>query len=263
MTNHDPRADRRSRFLTRRAPGRQANSRGAVRYRSRREPRPDRSPRSKRSFAPSATYGNSASSRALDSARELALMAAARSRDPPRADLAALGDEPAQRRNVLVVDLVDLVAAVRAGLAPTRGRSVLLSRRGRAGRLRCFANRDSSDYGVCCVTRRRQTVVRSSRRFPVPDLRSATNRRPGPRPRTPSPTRLMIRQDKRNSRSTRRSGTGVSVATVRPASTSPWVVDRGREGGCPRDKPQTRRKAVSLILCFWERIFLTTFRLSQ
>src|SRR5512133_3739941 len=49
--------------------------------------------------------------RALDSARELALMAAARSRDPPRADLAALGDEPAQRRNVLVVDLVDLVAA--------------------------------------------------------------------------------------------------------------------------------------------------------
>jgi hypothetical protein len=56
---------------------------------------------------------------------------------------------------------------------------------------------------------------------------------------------------------------GVSVATVRPASTSPQVVDWSREGGCPRDKPQTRRKAVSLILCFWERIFLTTFRLSQ
>src|SRR6516225_10406624 len=62
--------------------------------------------------------------RALDSARDLALMPAARSRDPARADLAALGDEPAQRRNVLVVDPVDLVPAVRAGLAPTRGRSV-------------------------------------------------------------------------------------------------------------------------------------------
>ena len=32
---------------------------------------------------------------ALDCARDLALMAAARSRDPARADLAALGDEPA------------------------------------------------------------------------------------------------------------------------------------------------------------------------
>ena len=63
--------------------------------------------------------------RALDSARDLGLMAAARSRDPPRADLAALGDEPAQRRNVLVVDPVDLVPAVRARLAPTRGQSVL------------------------------------------------------------------------------------------------------------------------------------------
>ena len=41
----------------------------AVRYRSRREPRPDRSPRSQRSFAPSATYGNSASSRARLTAR--------------------------------------------------------------------------------------------------------------------------------------------------------------------------------------------------
>ena len=34
-------------------------------------------------------------SRALDCARDLALMAAARSRDPARADLAALGDEAA------------------------------------------------------------------------------------------------------------------------------------------------------------------------
>ena len=41
----------------------------AVRYLSRREPRPDRSPRSQRSFAPSATYGNSASSRARLTAR--------------------------------------------------------------------------------------------------------------------------------------------------------------------------------------------------
>ena len=40
-----------------------------VRYRSRREPRPDRSPRSQRSLPPSATYGNSASSRARLTAR--------------------------------------------------------------------------------------------------------------------------------------------------------------------------------------------------
>jgi hypothetical protein len=38
-------------------------------YRSRREPRPDRSPRSQRSLPPSATYGNSASSRARLTAR--------------------------------------------------------------------------------------------------------------------------------------------------------------------------------------------------
>jgi hypothetical protein len=55
---------------------------------------------------------------ALDRARDLALVAAAGAGDAARADLAALGDEPAQGADVLVVDLVDLVAAVRAGLAP-------------------------------------------------------------------------------------------------------------------------------------------------
>jgi len=54
--------------------------------------------------------------RALDGARDLALMATTRSRDPARADLATLGDEPAQRGDVLVVDLVDPIAAVRARL---------------------------------------------------------------------------------------------------------------------------------------------------
>jgi hypothetical protein len=43
--------------------------RASARYRSRREPRPDRSPRSQRSLPPSATYGNSASSRARLTAR--------------------------------------------------------------------------------------------------------------------------------------------------------------------------------------------------
>src|SRR5262249_47880235 len=47
-------------------------------------------------------------------------MAPARAGDPARADLAALRDEAPQHRDVLVVDLVDLVPAVRAGL-PTRG----------------------------------------------------------------------------------------------------------------------------------------------
>jgi hypothetical protein len=50
-------------------PSGEADSPVAVRYLSRREPRPDRSPRSQRSFAPSATYGSSASSRARLTAR--------------------------------------------------------------------------------------------------------------------------------------------------------------------------------------------------
>src|SRR5262245_11269398 len=53
-------------------------------------------------------------------------MAAAGAADPARADLPALGDEPAQRRDVLVVDLLDLVLAVRAGLAATPAGTALL-----------------------------------------------------------------------------------------------------------------------------------------
>src|SRR4051794_9904385 len=54
---------------------------------------------------------------ALHRRGDLVLMAAAGAGDPPRADLAALGDELAQRRDVLVVDELDLVAAVLARLA--------------------------------------------------------------------------------------------------------------------------------------------------
>src|SRR5439155_2605819 len=64
--------------------------------------------------------------RALDSARDLHLMAAAGAGDAPGADLALLRDEPAQGRHVLVVDLLDLVAAVLAGLAPPAARASLL-----------------------------------------------------------------------------------------------------------------------------------------
>src|SRR5436190_3892082 len=52
-------------------------------------------------------------------------MAPASAGDAPRADLALLGDELAQRRDVLVVDLLDLVAAVLAGLAPPAARPAL------------------------------------------------------------------------------------------------------------------------------------------
>jgi hypothetical protein len=163
MTKHDPRPIADHASLPGEHPSGEANSAVAVRYLFRREPRPDRSPRSQRSFAPSPTYGKSASSGALNSARDLAMMAAARSRDPPRADLAALGDEPAQRRNVLVVDLADLVPAVRAGLAPTRASPSFVSRRGRAGRLRCFANRASCDSVGVLRYATGQTNVRSDR----------------------------------------------------------------------------------------------------
>src|ERR1700704_4496233 len=54
---------------------------------------------------------------ALDGARDLHLVAPAGARDPARANLALLRDELAQRGDILVVDLLDLVAAVLAGLA--------------------------------------------------------------------------------------------------------------------------------------------------
>jgi hypothetical protein len=54
--------------------------------------------------------------RTLDRPRYLTLMAAAGAGNPPRADLAALGNEPAQHREVLVVDLIDLLPAVRTRL---------------------------------------------------------------------------------------------------------------------------------------------------
>src|SRR5439155_8110351 len=57
-------------------------------------------------------------SRALHRAGDLVLVPAASARDPPRADLPLLGDELAQRHDVLVVRLLDLVLAERAGLAP-------------------------------------------------------------------------------------------------------------------------------------------------
>src|SRR3954471_23764703 len=55
--------------------------------------------------------------RALDGRGDLVLVAAAGARDAPGADLAAIGDELAQSGDVLVVDELDLVAAVLAGLA--------------------------------------------------------------------------------------------------------------------------------------------------
>src|SRR5207245_1958446 len=54
------------------------------------------------------------------------LVAAAGAGDAARADLALLRDEPAQRGDVLVVDLLDLVAAVLAGLAPPAPEPALL-----------------------------------------------------------------------------------------------------------------------------------------
>src|SRR5207237_1037712 len=62
--------------------------------------------------------------RAFDRDRDLTLMAAARARNPAGADLAALGDVPAQLIDVLVVDLVDLVLAEEAGLPSDRARGL-------------------------------------------------------------------------------------------------------------------------------------------
>src|SRR5215212_6252429 len=54
---------------------------------------------------------------ALDGRGDLVLVPAARARDAARADLAAVRDELAQRRDVLVVDELHLVTAVLARLA--------------------------------------------------------------------------------------------------------------------------------------------------
>src|SRR5918995_1083573 len=60
----------------------------------------------------------------LDRRRDLVLVPAAGAGDPARADLSAVGDVLLQGRDVLLVELVDLVAAVGPGLAAggNRGR---------------------------------------------------------------------------------------------------------------------------------------------
>src|SRR4051794_40529300 len=65
--------------------------------------------------------------RPLDRRGDLVLMAPARAGDPPGADLAAIRDVLAEGRDVLVVDLVDLVAAEATGLpAPGPGPALLV-----------------------------------------------------------------------------------------------------------------------------------------
>src|SRR3954451_12340931 len=63
---------------------------------------------------------------ALDGGRDLVLVPAAGAGDATRPDLAALGHEPAQAGDVLVVDELDLVLAIRAGLAAPAARAALL-----------------------------------------------------------------------------------------------------------------------------------------
>src|SRR5262245_55968019 len=63
---------------------------------------------------------------ALDRGRDLVLVPAAGAGDATGADLAALGHEATEARHVLVVDELDLVLAVRAGLATPAARAALL-----------------------------------------------------------------------------------------------------------------------------------------
>src|SRR4051794_17721596 len=70
--------------------------------------------------------------RALDRAGDLVLVPAARARDTTRTDLPAVGDELPQQVDVLVVDELDLVAAVLAGLpaaAASSGLAITSARR--------------------------------------------------------------------------------------------------------------------------------------
>src|SRR5262249_30793709 len=66
--------------------------------------------------------------RTLNRARQLALVTAAATGHASRADLALLGELAANPAEVLVVDDVDLVPAIRAGLAPAcAGRSLAIT----------------------------------------------------------------------------------------------------------------------------------------
>src|SRR5579872_2559237 len=66
--------------------------------------------------------------RPLDGGLKLALVHRARTGNPPRQDLAALGDERRDELRVLVVDVVDLVRAELADLAAAEERAALALR---------------------------------------------------------------------------------------------------------------------------------------
>ena len=80
---------------------------------------------------------------ALDGRGDLALVPSAGAGDAPRADLALLGDEPAQAGHVLVIDLLDLVSAVRTWLAPAAPGPPFFSLRTGLPRPRAFATETS------------------------------------------------------------------------------------------------------------------------
>src|SRR5689334_711586 len=83
-------------------------------------------------------------SSALDRAGDLVLMAPAGAGDPARADLPAVGDELAQGVDVLVVDELDLVAAVLAGLAsPTAASRLAITPARRPAALLCHCKETS------------------------------------------------------------------------------------------------------------------------
>src|SRR4051812_282559 len=80
--------------------------------------------------------------RTLHGRGDLVLMAAAGSGDAARADLAAIRDELPERVDVLVVDELDLVAAVLAGLAaPAAGTALAITPARRPAALLCHVRK--------------------------------------------------------------------------------------------------------------------------
>src|SRR5665648_122075 len=95
---------------------------------------------------------------ALDGRGELALMAPAGAGDARRLDLASVADEAAQRGEVLVIDLVDLLFAevAEATAGGIEGTAPLLvgSRPGFGARHALFLSRPLPRLGATCATRR-------------------------------------------------------------------------------------------------------------
>src|SRR5579871_5883459 len=116
--------------------------------------------------------------RALDGARQFALLLGGHSRDAARHNLAALGDVTHQQLGILEVDLRRIRTRERAGLAATEKRTTCTS----------FSHCSySSSAGAASASSRGRRGPRSPRNPPSRSPRNPPSRSPRKPPRSPKP----------------------------------------------------------------------------